>query len=219
MYLFNTTYLSEKLVPPALRQVRILAYIRVLLAPIQIKWNDFLEYINGSNYLNWDGANPYVVGDRVKYGYAIYEALQASAGEIPYNNTDYWLLINKDFVGLDARRVFNSHKMVFEYTLNLYLNTTPTTIPLIYTTRNVIDANGFYMGDSGYGELGEMAKSNAQNDFMGNSYSLNQYAMTIYVPAALYTSLASTSADREARVRNIADRYVPAGIQYNVTTY
>lgn len=219
MFAFNTSYISEKLVPPALRSVKILAYVRVLLAPLQTKWNDFLEFINGSNYLAWDILNIYAVGDRVKYGESIYEALQASAGETPYNNTDYWLLINKDFVGCDARVKFNSQKIVFEYVLNLYLNTTPTTLPLIYTTRNTMDVNGFYLGVDGVSELGELGKDNNQDDYLGTSYTLGQYAMTIYVPLALYTSLASTANDRESRVRNIADRYCPVGINYNVNTY
>lgn len=219
MYLFNTTYLTEKLTPPALRQVRILAFLRVLTSPLTSKWNDFLEYINGSNYSDWSNVTAYVLGDRVRYGYSIYECIQASTGKIPQTETDYWLLINKDFVGIDAKTKFNAQKMVFEYVLNLYLNTTPTTIPLIYTTRNVVDSNGFYMGIDGDSSFGELGTESNQDDYLGTSYTLGQYAMTIYVPLALYTGLASTAADREARVRNIADRYVVAGINYDVQTF
>lgn len=218
MYAFSTTYLTEKLLPPALRQVRILAFLRVLAIPLQSKWNDFLEFISGSSYTNFSDVTFYVVGDRVKYGQSIYECILPIVGVIPYDTT-YWLLINKDFVGCDARVKFNSQKMVFEYVLNLYLNTTPTTLPLIYTTRNTVDVNGFYIGVDGVSELGELGTSVNQDDFLGTSYTLGQYAMTIYVPLALYTALASTAADREAIVRNIADRYVLAGIEYNVLTY
>lgn len=218
MYAFNTTYLTEKLTPPALRQVRVLAFLRVISAPLTSKWNDFLEYINGSNYSVFDISNAYSVGNRIRYGYAIYECIQASTGYLP-TNTDYWLLINKDFVGVDARRKFNGQKLVFEYVLNLYLNTTPYTVPLIYTTRNAVDGNGFYIGSKGYGDRGQMSKSTNQDDYIGTGYTIGQYAMTIYVPLALYNSLASTASDREQRVRNVADKYVPAGILYNVTTY
>jgi hypothetical protein len=219
MYSFNITYLTEKLTPPALRQVRILAFMRVITAPLAYKWRDFLEYINGSSYTEFDYSSPYTVGDRVRYGYAIYECIQDASLIIPYGNPDYWLLINKDFVGVDARRKFNSQKLVFEYVLNLYLNTTPTTLPLIYTTRNTVDSNGFYIGAKGYGDRGEIGKSVSQNDFIGTGYTLGQYAMTIYVPLALYNSLATTANDREQRVRNVADKYVMAGIEYNVLTY
>lgn len=219
MYSFSTSYISEKLVPPILRQVRVLAYLRVLLISVQTKWGDFLEYINGSFYINWNVLTAYTVGDRIKYGTATYEALQNSTGEIPFENTAYWLLINKDFVGCDVRVKFNSDKIVFEYVLNKYLNTTPTTIPTIYTTRNQVDSNGFYMGVDGDGLFGELGTDENQNDFLGTTYSLGQYAMTIYVPLALYTSLATTAADREAIVRNIADKYVMAGIVYEVVTY
>jgi hypothetical protein len=219
MYSFNATYLVEKLTPPALRQARILAYLRVLTVSLSYKWLDFLEFINSSSYPDFDISSPYTVGDRVKYGYAIYECVKNASLIIPYGNPDYWLLINKDFVGIDARRKFNSQKIVFEYVLNLYLNTTPTTIPLIYTTRNTVDANGFYIGSIGYGERGELAKQVNQNDFIGTGYTLGQYAMTIYVPLALYNSLATTANDREQRVRNVADKYVMAGITYNVLTY
>ncbi len=219
MYSFSTSYISEKLVPPVLRQVKILAFLRVLLVSVQTKWDDFKKYISGSSEIKWSNVTAYSVGDRVKYGYSIYEALQSSTGEIPFENTDYWLLVNKDFVGCDARVKFNSDKIVFDYVLNLYLNITPTTIPTIYTTRNQVDANGFYMGVDGDGLFGELGTDENQNDFMGTAYSLGQYAMTIYVPLALYTSLASNAADREARVRNIADRYVMAGVLYEIQTY
>lgn len=219
MYVFNTTYLIEKLTPPVLRKVRVLAYLRVLLASLQIKWNDILEYFGGSNYSTWAASDPYLKGDRIKYGYAIYEALIANTNITPYGNESTWLIINKDFVGIDAKVRFNGQKMIFEYVLNLYLNTTATTIPLIYTTRNNVDTNGFYLGVDGDSSFGELGLDSNQNDYLGTSYIIGQYAMSIYVPLSIYNSLASSPADRESRVRNIADRYIVAGINYNVLTY
>jgi hypothetical protein len=219
IYNFDIDYLTEKLTPPVLRQSRIIAFLKVICRPLQLIWKNTEKYFNGSGYAIWSNVTTYNRGDKVRYGYEIYDALQSSTGEVPFENTDYWLMINKDFVGLDARARFNGGKMLFEYILNLYLNTTYATLPTIYTTRNTVDVNGFFMGTDGASELGELGTETNQDDFLGTTTTINQYAMTIYVPSALYTSLATTSADREARVRNIADRYVYAGIQYNVTTY
>lgn len=218
MYSFNTTYFTEKLTPPALRVVRILAFLRVITVPLQRKWDDFLEYINGSSYAVYSDVTSYIIGDRVKYGISIYECILGTTGNYPLN-TLYWLLINKDFVGCDARIKFNSQKIIFEYVLNLYLNDTPTKLPLIYTTRNTIDVNGFYLGVDGISELGELGADSTQDDYLGTSYTLNQYSFTIYVPILLYTSLAATSADRLERVKNIADKYKLAGTTYDVITY
>lgn len=219
MYAFDIDYLTEKLTPPQLRQIRIIAFLKVICRPLQLIWKNTEKYFNGSGYAIWSNATTYNRGNKVRYGYEIYEALQTNTAKVPFDNTDYWLMINKDFVGLDARVRFNGGKMLLEYILNLYLNTSYSAIPTIYITRNTIDVNGFFMGTDGNSELGELATITNQDDYLGTSTSINQYAMTIYVPSVLYTSLATTAADREARVRNIADRYVYAGINYNVVAY
>lgn len=222
IYGFDTDYISEKLVPPLLRATKRLAWIRVLVANIQQKYNDIFgvqSYYNGFYYANWSSVTAYVVGNRVKFGIAIYECIEDNTGLSPEVNTDEWLLIEPDFVGADERVKYNGGKMVLEYVLNRYLNTTATTIPTIYIQTNTVDVNGFYMGVDGISELGELGTNTSQNDFLGTSYTLNQYCFTIYVPAALYTTLGTSAANRENRVRNVADKYVIAGINYNVTTY
>lgn len=222
IYGFDTDYISEKLTPSILRTPMRLAWLRVLTSDIQSKYEDIFGaqgYYNGFAIANWSSVAAYVVGNRVKYGISIYECLVDNTGLSPDINTTEWLLIEKDFVGADERVKYNGQKMVLEYILNRYLNTTATTIPTIYILTNTVDVNGFYMGIDGQSELGELGENTNQNDFLGTSYTLNQYCFTIYVPTALYATLGTTAPNRENRVRNVADKYVLAGINYNVTTY
>ena len=222
IYGFDTDYISEKLIPPQLRTTKRLAWLRVLSSNLQDKFNDIFgvqSYYKGFSLANWSSVTNYNIGNRVKYGISIYEALTDNTGLSPDVNTDDWLLIEKDFVGANERVKYNSQKMVLEYVLNRYLNTTATTMPTIYILTNTVDVNGFYIGIDGQSELGELGVNTNQDDFLGTSYTLNGYAFTIYVPLALYTSLGTTAANRENRVRNVADKYVIAGINYNVTTY
>jgi hypothetical protein len=46
-----------------------------------------------------------------------------------------------------------------------------------------------------------------------------QYNMTINVPLALFNTLGSTAQDRENAIRIIANKYILAGITYEVVTY
>jgi hypothetical protein len=224
IYLFDNKIIVDQLTPPLLRKPIRLAWLYTLTYPIQRKFNDTFANTKSfkKGYLTvakWNSGVTYTTGDKVRYGIKIYEALEGSTGVVPFENEDTWLLICNDFVGADSRVKFNNQKMLFEYVLNLYLNTTATTLPTIYITRNTIDINGFYLGVDGVTDLGELGTNTNQKQFLGTSYSLNQYAFTINVPLALYTSLGSTATNRENMVKEIADRYNSAGALYNIVTY
>lgn len=219
---YDINYVQEKLTPPLLRTPIRLDWLKVLERPIQLKYDDIFglsSFTRGFNKAKWSVVTAYVVGDRVRYGIAIWECLVANTGISPDSDLAKWLLIEPDFVGADERVKYNSGKMLFEYVLNRYLNTTATTIPTIYILTNTIDTNGFYMGSDGDGTYGELGTNTNQNDFLGTAYTLGQKAFTIYVPLALFTSLGNSAANREQVVRNVADKYALSGIQYLVTTY
>lgn len=227
IYAYDTNYVQEKLTPPLLRTPIRLDWLKTLTRPIQLKYTDIFDTSNsfkaGFSAAKWNVLTAYAVGNRVRFGISIYECLIANTGIDPSYDNVTWLLIEKDFVGLDQRIKFSSQHMVFQYVLNKYLNTTPATLPTIYTLKNVVDTNGFYLGSDGDGSYGELGHNTGsvtnQDDFLGTSYSLIQYAFTIYVPAALFTTLGSNAANREQTVRNVADQFVLAGITYNIVTY
>jgi hypothetical protein len=96
IYIFSTDYIGEKLLPPALRTPKQLAWLKVLLRPIQTVWTYFfVDYYGGSLYVNYDNSLAYVRGDRVIYSNKkVYECiLDASAGIEP-SDTTYWVKIN-----------------------------------------------------------------------------------------------------------------------------
>jgi hypothetical protein len=222
IYSYDTGYVAEQLLPPQLRTTMRLAWLRTLLASVKSKYNDIFgvqSYTQGFSLANWSSVTNYAIGNRVKYGVSIYEALTANVGLDPEVNTTDWLLVEKDFVGAFERVKYNGQKMVLQYILNRYLNTTYATIPTIYITTNTIDTNGFYIGVDGASELGELGDNSNQNDFLGTSYTLNQYSFTVYVPVLLFATLGTNAANRENRVRNVVDKYKLAGTNYNVTTY
>lgn len=231
---YDVNYVQEKLLPPLLRTPIRLDWLKTLTRPIQLKYNDIYgvqSFVRSFSYAKWNVLTAYTVGNRVRFGISIYECLIANTGTDPSSDDVTWLRIAEDFVGIDERVKFSSQHMVFQYVLNRYLNTTASTIPQIYTLKNSIDTNGFYLGADGDGTYGELGYNTGsvtnQDDFLGTSYSLNQYAFTIYVPIALANSFTSgtpnvvpnISANRENMVRNVADKYVLAGITYNVVTY
>ena len=231
---YDVNYVQEKLTPPLLRAPIRLDWLKTLTYPIQKKYDDIYgvqSFVRSFSLAKWSAVTAYVVGNRVRYGISIYECLIANTGVDPTSDSVTWFKICEDFVGIDERIKFSSQHMVFQYVLNRYLNITYATIPQIYTVKNSIDTNGFYMGVDGDGSYGEMGVGTGaltnQDDFMGTSYSLNQYAFTIYVPIALANSFTSETPDvvpniapnRERMVRNVADKYKLAGMTYNVVTY
>lgn len=229
-YNLDTASASEQLIPPQLRNPKRLAWLQTLLAPLQQKHYDTFSpnsFYQGFADPIWDVATAYTVGYRVRFGISIYECLVADTGTVPPSDSDIWLLICKDFVGASERVKYNSGKMLFEYILNRYLNTTTTVPPLIYIVNNTVDTNGFYMGVDGDGFQGELGTDTNQDDFLGTAYTLGQTCFTIFVPIGLANTFTSETADvvpnltdnRENIVRNIADKFTLAGMLYDVKSY
>ena len=227
IYDLDINFVSEKLTPPELRQDKRLAWLRVLLAGLQRKHEDIfdnnLKSFKTGDWLNaWSSAATYVAGDQVKVGIARYEALQGNGNIFPVGNTDYWLLIEKDFVGTDARKQFYSGKMSFEYALNLYLNTFPTAFPTIYIATQGNANPTFMLNNNVAPYLNYMpVASNFQQFYMANvsSYSAGSVNFIIYVPLAVYNALGSDNTTRTNVVRTVADKYNTAGMTYSVVTY
>ena len=74
------------------------------------------------------------------------------------------------------------------------------------------------------GQTGEYSSKVARNSlfsqsFLGRAYTYSNIAFSIFVPIAVFNALAGNNTDRENIIRAFADKYVLAGIEYNVITY
>lgn len=220
LYTLSVNYISEKLLPPALRKAKHLAWLRVILKPLQTFWKYvFDDYATGSTYATYNVATSYVRTDRVVHtNKSVYECILASTGNSP-DNTTYWVKINDNFIGVDERIKFNAQKIVFEYALNKWFGV-PLTDPQIYIVNNTVAGSSFLLGET------SLYSSNLANDsvysttYMGNVYSpTTVYDYTIFVPLAVFNAQGTTTSNRETAIRNFADKYNLVGMSYNVVTF
>lgn len=221
IYIFNTNFIGEKLVPPALRGTIHLAWLKVILAPIQSLWRlIFVDYKDGSLYARYNSLSAYVRTDRVVYSdRKVYECiLNASAGITPANTT-YWVKVNDNFIGASERVKYNSQKILFEYALNKWFFVDPAA-DQIYIENNIVNGSFFLLGGQDGLTSSKLANNSVDSSsYLGNAYTPTLYDYTIYVPLAVFNAQGSTTANREQAIRNFADKYNLAGMIYNVVTY
>lgn len=223
LYELDTDYIGEQLMPPRLRKPKHLAWLKVLLKPLYNLFNiDFKDYNLGAAYNVYDIGTAYVFGDRVIWtDKRVYECILANTGNLP-SNTTYWLLCQDNFIGLDERIKYNSQKLLFEYALNKFFMVDPLPADQIYITNNFVDASNNFVMDDASDESSVMPlDSEFQEDFMDDTatYNTDIYDYTIFVPIAVFTALGDSNANREQTIRNFADLYNLAGMQYNVVSY
>jgi len=208
--------LWEKIHPPLKRKAKHLAWGTVLEEPLQWLHNAiFISYADGSTDLDYNNATAYVIGDRVVYtNRGQYEAIQAGTGNLP-TDTDYWLKVNDNYIGIRERAHWNSQKIIFEDSLNKWFQTTG-----IYIQNNNVITNSFVMGNTGGLSSVMPNNSTLAATFMGNTYTGAGTAnYTIFVPLAKYNSLAGNDTDRTNIIRDFANRYNLAGMIYDVQTF
>jgi len=223
---FNTDLFANNMMPPLKRIGRYLAWMKVLLKPLQfIRDALFGTYRDGNSAADWNVLSSYSVGNQVKYiDKAIYQCWIASTAGILPTNTDYWVKVQDKFVGIVPRSKYNSQRLLLEWVLNEWFGTTFVNSPSssdIYISTN---SNGIADFIVGLTETESSSAVYANGDAISYVQAQNptfsaEYNFRIYVPVADWTALASTPTDRDNMIRAIADLYVLAGIKYEIVTY
>ena len=213
------------------RKPRFLKFLEALLHPLQWLNNNFsIEYINGSVAAFFVDTTTYAVDDKViDIDNGVYELYDASkvislgGGHFqnPYLNLDAWRLICSDYRGSYERIAYNSQFLTLEFILNKFFRTTftqppQTPLPDIYLQSNNVNNNVFIAGDSDAVWSNVYALDQFVAACVFDGYTFSQYAFTIWVPIAVYTALQPNALEKS---RAVADRYVIAGILYDIQTY
>ena len=221
IYNFDTDVFGEQLTPPAIRGTKHLAWLRVILWPIQRAWQIFRDYKDGSTYADYDNLATYSIGarvvytDRRVYEYKIVPSLPIAG--IPPTDTVYWQVVNENFIGAIERAKTSSQIIELEASLNKYFQN-PLPANQIYLVNN-LTASNFWLGFDGETSSKLVNDSIYASDYLANINAVTIYNFTVMVPSALFTALGSTNAIREGVIRNWVDRFKLAGITYNVVTY
>lgn len=215
---------ADNLNHPLRRKTKISAFLHSLVYPLQ-RLRDFFfnNYDVTATYSDYSGATAYVYGDMVIWtDKCIYELISAtSTGNAP-SDTANWIKLNDTFIGVSERVKYNSQKLLFEYALNKFFRVAALPADQIYITNNLIDAGVNFLMNTGSSESSVMPLNSVyQIHYMGlmPTYQTSVYDYTIFVPAAVYAALGSTANDREYSIRNFADKYNLAGMQYDIQTY
>ncbi len=217
---------AVELLPPDKRFPITIAWIKALVKQAQYIRDKYLgDYNIGANYPIWAIANNYNKGGRVIYKGSVYESLiDGNIGNQPIEG-QYWTLYQKNFIGVSERVYYNGQKIVLEWALNKWFNTTfrqPPLVSDIFIGTNTPALTCFIVGAST-----DNITTNSSSIFSDRSSEYIQYTYnapifynaTINIPLAVYNALDTIAINREKIVRNFADLYFPAGITYNIATY
>ena len=226
IYDFNTDLFAENMLPPLKRIGRYLAWMKVLLKPLQfIRDALFGTYRDGNSAADWNVLSCYSVGDQVKYiDKAIYECWVASTAGILPTNTDYWVKVQGKFVGIVPRSKYNSQRLLLEWVLNEWFGTTFVNTPGasdIYLDIAGTRIEDFIVGVTEAESSTAVYQNGDATSFVEaqNPSYLNEINFEIRIQLAVWTALGSTNDDRDNTIRAIADLYVLAGIKYTIVTY
>lgn len=221
LYDYDSNIVGEQLTPPVLRKPKFLAWLYVIVKPIQTLWSQIFEdYKVGNLYTNYNALTTYSVGNRVAYtNKSIYECIKVTTGNDCLNTT-YWVLINDNMFGVDERVKYNSQIILLEKALNKWY-LVGSGSPQIYISNNPDIASVFVMGlNSQYSST--MSKdSNAMETYMGlaPTYPNVSYDYVIWFPNAVWLTLGTDYNNRLNNITNFVNKYNLSGIRYFVDTY
>jgi len=213
------------LTPQTRRKPRFISWFLSLLAPQKNVSDLFFDvYVGGQTYPYYNPlVTSYPKGTRVTFLGAIYEAQLSTGGALP-TDTNYWTQIVADFRGVNERVRYNSQKILLEFILNKWFNTTwlqpddpfNPTRPEIYVDSNLTDNQVLTSYYTENAESNIYYYDSLTYAYVLNNYTFNQPAFSIFVPAYLLVAL---GVDAQNQIRAIADKYVIAGITYDIQTY
>lgn len=221
IYDINFTLQSENLLPPDKRKAKTKSFMAGFVVALQlIRDRFFTSYADGFTGNVWDVSLPYSVGDTVRYiDKAVYECIVATApGDLP-TDINYWVKIQDNWIGLRERLRYNSRKLLLEYILNKWFDVAVFPAPQIYITNNTVFGNTFLLGQTGPTSSTMADNSLSQQYFLSLAPTFNTNCFTIFVPVLVFNALDPSPTNAENIIRAIADKYVIAGMLYDVQTF
>jgi hypothetical protein len=222
--MYNIDYnqkVVETLVPDK-RAPKNIAFLQQYAKEVSDNHNWIFTNYKQTQYLSDWTSGTYAKNTVVRYSKAVYvSVINGNTSEPSYSND--WLLISPNFLGTDFRLAIRGEKIIFQYALNIWFDTTfrqPSegTPSDIYLTTNEINEKPFIVGISEFESSSVFTTSSSE--FITNTYTFDEeYNLTINIPTSFFVSLGTTDEIRESIIRNFADKYVSAGITYNIATY
>ena len=222
MYNVNYNTTIESLLVPDKRTKKTVAFNTALVAEVA---NDhdllFTIYKNYSILPTWT-AGTYAKNQLVKYNKSIYQSVENGNTTEP-TLSEKWRLVSENFLGSDFRLSITGSKLNLEYALNTWFGSTfrqPIVgVSDIYLTTNSIAQTPIFR--VGINEIeSSSVGTDTSSQLIVDSYSFaTKYNLTINVPSALFTSLGTTNDVRNSVVRSFADKYINAGLTYQIQTY
>lgn len=223
IYIISFQLLWETLYPPILRLPKHLAWGKVLERPLQyLHQLFFTDYANGSAYPYWNPPTTYNIGDRVisavdHTNRSVYECIATTIFNDP-TDTNYWVLVNDNYIGIRERIKYNSQKVLFEFALNKWFMCSGIRI----SNQNTISSS-FLLGQTG--PFSSTLSNSSIIPYSSPSYLTNNLVVAssfnyiIFVPNGILSQLALTVTDQKNIVRSFADNYNLAGMIYDVQGY
>lgn len=206
--------------PPDKRGNLILRLLNALLAPVQWVRNLWMgSYRTGSSDQPYVSAT-YAKYDRVIYKQRVYESLIDGNTDAPTVQTS-WMMVQENFIGVFERVLYNGTTLVLEYALNKFFGTTfrqPPNVSDIYMSVQAKPKDVFVIGGSDLNS--SIVYAGSSSGFVINAYSFGAYFnLFIYVPSATFYALDPVPANCDKIIRNFVDKYIFAGIIYQIIPY
>lgn len=219
IYDFNFSQNFTALLPARLRLTRWMAWMSVLAVPLQWARDMFFNsYVNGSSDPIYSAIVGYIKGRRVRYGTAIYEAINVPpVGTLP-TDANYWYKVQDSWVGFAERITYTAQKIRLEYALNRNFGIN-VSLPFagsdhatqIYIVNSTAANNPFVIGGATPSVV--YATDAYATNYVINSYDLSGSGFIVYVPAGYHSPTIALS------MAQFIDKYVTAGILYTITSY
>lgn len=211
------------ILPPNKRGQNTVGFLQDLLAATQQDHDNLFDsWANGSLAGAYNAANTYNLNDQVIFRKSVYQSTIDGNNTDP-TNTDNWVLIQVNFIGILERIKYSAQVIVFTYALNKWFGTTFRQPPWpeysdIYITLGPMVVTGFVVGltepvSSDVSTTGSTATIGGLTPFS------RPISFTIWIPVEVYDGLDPNPANRDNIVRDFADKYALAGTTYNIETY
>lgn len=205
---------APELLPPDKRDTPRITLMQSLLGAVQWCRNLIVgSYKDGSQAPDY-APGTYSAFDQVIYNKKVYYSLYDNNTVLP-TDTDWWLKIQDNFLGVAERVKFNGQNIVLEYALNQRFDGTfrppPSVTPSdIYMTILPLVVSGFNVGET----TGSAVGLTTSTDAVGFKYPLiRSNNFEVHVKASIY----ATTNDQE--LRDFINIYVPASMKFTITTY